>query len=151
LISIINRAMGRYPVSPHRPVLSAVIQHFFNALPLCLSKINRGSGSNREVVSMSLRYLAFMLRMWRDGSGDPPGQGEWRFSIQDTGTGVTFATLEELDLYLRKEMVASHPPQRSEDWPANRRAQTGSLPHPDDLANRIRFVENVVDDTPDGA
>ena len=112
---------------------------------------SRGSGLDREAFQMSLRYMAYMLRMWRDNSSDPQTEEGWRFSIQDTSTGVQrmFVSLSELDDYLRKEMVTPHTAQRREEWPANKRAQTGSLPQPDDLNNRIRLVENVVDDAPD--
>jgi len=116
-----------------------------------LIKDNRGSGSDREAIQMSLRYMAYMLRMWWENSSDPQTVEGWRFSIQDTGTGTQrmFVSLAELDAYLRKEMVTPHTAQRRGEWPANKRAQTGSLPQPDDLNSRIRLVENVVDETPD--
>jgi hypothetical protein len=57
-------------------------------------------------------YLSFLLRLWRVSSGEGAQQDAeamvWRASLQDTLTDVrvNFSNLEDLIVFLRRQMVA---------------------------------------------
>jgi hypothetical protein len=55
-----------------------------------------GAGEARD-------YVAYLLRLWREKGGE---LGWWRASLQDPHSGerVGFASLEELFVYLRREI-----------------------------------------------
>ena len=71
-------------------------------------------------VNQERQYLAYLLRLWQEGAGDPPG-GErplWRASLErpqgDTRQG--FASLADLFAFLEKETSLRSPdPERSDD------------------------------------
>ena len=57
-------------------------------------------------------YVSFLLRLWRESSGQGPHPGAdatvWRASLQEplAGERVSFANLEELFAYLRQKTGA---------------------------------------------
>ena len=57
---------------------------------------NIGNGEVRD-------YIAYLLRLWREKGGVST---RWRASLQDPHSGerIGFASLEELIVYLRREM-----------------------------------------------
>jgi hypothetical protein len=54
------------------------------------------------------RYVAYLLRLWQEGGGDPP---QWRASLEkpQTGCRLGFASLEELLAFLEYETKSSPP------------------------------------------
>jgi hypothetical protein len=55
-------------------------------------------------------YLSYLLRLWWAGKGERDG---WRASLQDASTGErkSFASLDDLLLYLRQRMASAHLPE----------------------------------------
>jgi len=71
------------------------------------------------------RYLSYLLRLWQESAGDPPGGDPpggdpplWRASLErpQDGERLGFASLEALFAFLDKETGASSPGlKRSEE------------------------------------
>jgi hypothetical protein len=66
------------------------------------------------------RYLSYLLRLWRENSGDPPGGDPplWRASLEgpQDSERLSFASLVDLFHFLEKETGAVSPgPESSDD------------------------------------
>jgi len=59
-------------------------------------------------MSQKRQYLSYLLRLWRENSGDPP---LWRASLErpQAGERVTFANLADLFGFLENETKSSPP------------------------------------------
>jgi hypothetical protein len=71
-------------------------------------------------VKQQKRYLSYLLRLWQENGGDPPGgdQPQWRASLEwprsDKRQG--FASLEDLFAFLERETGSGSPrPERSDE------------------------------------
>jgi hypothetical protein len=66
-----------------------------------------------EPANRERRYLSYLLRLWREGAGEPPGGGppQWRASLErpQGGDRLGFASLVDLFAYLAEE-TRSRPP-----------------------------------------
>ena len=58
------------------------------------------------------RYLAYLLRLWQEGDGDPP---QWRASLErpQSGDRLGFASLADLVAFLECETKSSPPGHRA--------------------------------------
>lgn len=57
-------------------------------------------------------YIAYMLRLWREG------EGVWRGTVENPHTGErrAFANVESLLAFLRQQTEQATPPPAENDW-----------------------------------